>query len=142
MLPVSMLTASLVLAACGSGTPNAASLKKHIRSQNRELAVKYAISVAPQATKGFSVIVKSLSVTEGKKSGTGGYVAIASDVAGKPGDILGYTKVADGTLRNVKITVVDKLTTGNYFFLLYPTGAAPTQVGTPQKKMVARVTVG
>lgn len=140
LLPVSVLVASLVLAACGSGTPNAVAGKKNIRTQNQGLGVKNSIDVTPQMSKGFAVNVKSI-VLKGTSSSGGGYVAIASDVAGVPGQIIGYKKIAAGTSKNVKVTVAAKLATGNYFFLLYPSGVIPTHAETPLKKMVAKVTV-
>lgn len=102
----------------------------------------YSINVAPQTTKGLVLNINRLSikVKTGKATGSGGYVAIATDVAGKPGDIIGYTKVVKGISTNVKVTVASKLTSGNYFFMLYPSGP-PTDSSKSVKKTLAKVTV-
>ncbi|GEM_PF-2335800 len=137
------LAASLVLSACGSGGSNVAATKNKIRGTNGQLGTPNSINVTSQTSKGFVLIVKRLSliVKTGKKTGSGGYVAIATDVAGKPGNIIGYAKVVAGISNNVKVTVGNKLTSGTYFFLLYPSGASPTNSSTSLKKTLAKVTV-
>ena len=94
---------------------------------------------ASQTSNGFSVTVSSVTLPEGSTPGTGGFVAISNDVAGKPDHILGYTKLGERTTKQVKITVADQLNTGSYFLLLYSSAKAPQKVGHPMKR--AKITI-
>jgi hypothetical protein len=97
------------------------------------------MSVVSQTSNGFSVTVSSVTLPEGPTPGSGGFIAISNDVGGKPDEILGYTKLGERTTKQVKITVADQLSTGNYFFLLYSSAKAPRKVGHPTKR--AKVTI-
>jgi hypothetical protein len=128
--------ATLGLAGCGSHTTAAApSAKATLRQNQKEQASKAAITVAAQKSSGFTVMVTSVTLPEGSAAGaspgTGGVVALAPDVGGKPGDVLGFSKVSEGTSRRVRITLAVKLDTGRYFVMLYPGADVPASGGQP-----------
>lgn len=141
-LSVALLASSVVLASCGSSATTALAGKNKVRNVNRGNGLTYSISVAAQTSNGFAVTVKSISLKDVASTGTGGYIVVASDIAGKTGQILGYTRLPNRNTKNVKIIFKNKLTTGEYFFLLYPSGRIPTLVSIPLKKTLAKVTVG
>jgi hypothetical protein len=124
-----------------ASTPGAISQHKAHRIQSQEQGVRPALSVANQTSNGFEVTVTSVSVPEGPTPGTAGFVAVASDLAGKPDEIRGYARVGERTTKQIKVVVADKLTTGKYFILLYSSARAPQKVGHPVRRAMAYITV-
>ena len=138
-----VVAGSIILAACGlPAPPNSIQLHANARAQSREQGVSPRITVAPnQTSNGFKVVIDSVSLPEGPTPRSGGFVAIASDVGNKPGDILGYAKVGETTTRNLNITLASQVTTGRYFFLLYSGSTPPREVGSPVRSTEATITV-
>lgn len=133
----------MVLGGCASAsTPGALSQHKAHRIQSQEQGIRPALFVANQTSNGLSVVVTSVSLSEGPTTpGSGGFVAIASDLGGKPEDILGYSKVGERTTKEVKILVPDKLTTGKYFIPLCSSATPPKKIGYPAKSAMVTITV-
>lgn len=136
---------ALVLAACSSSPGNAAKHKANIRQQASEAALRPRIVVTAQHSSGTSVTVRSVTLPERRVAGQSsgyGYVALAVDSVGQPGQLLGATRVKDGTTNDVKLTTLSKLQSGKYFVLLFETGRVPTSVKGALSKSVVQVTVG
>lgn len=136
---------ALLLAACSSSPGNAANHKANIRQQGSEAGLRPKIVVSAQHSGGTSVRVRSVTLPERRVAGQSsghGYVALAADNLGQPGQLLGATRVKDGTTTNVTLTSLSKLQSGKYFVLLFETGTAPTSVGGALSKSVVQVSVG
>jgi hypothetical protein len=144
---VSTMIGAVLLGACTNQTSSMSSAKTSHRQQGLEQGIRPALDVAAQNSDGFDVVVASVSLPESAlttstaSSRIDGYVAVASDVASKPGTILGYTAVGEKTTKNVEIRLSDQLTTGTYFFLLYETTSPPRSVGHAMKRLPAYVSV-
>ena len=119
----------LVLGLAGCGTSNAASSsavassKSNVRHQNLEKGARPELVVVPQQSSGFSVVVERVVLPDAPTAGTatesGGSIAIMREVHGLPAELLGYTKVPNGTASHMSIPVSSKLTSGQYFIGLY-----------------------
>ena len=130
----------IVISACGTSssspttsTTNVAQSKAAIRQENLHNGPT-RITVANQHSAGLVVVVKTATIPEvsagsSSKSTIEGYVALASSLANKPSEVLGYTKLTEVNVNNIKIHADANLTTGTYFVLLDPSGASPTKVG-------------
>ncbi|MGH9293547.1 MAG: hypothetical protein ACRD0B_03870 [Acidimicrobiales bacterium] len=104
--------------------------KNAARHQAHEAAQQPEILAADQSSNGYSVQVARVHLPEGSvgttKPGAGGYVAVSSDVASKPGTILGYTKVGEGISTSVPVRISSRLRTGTYDLLLFTGDQPPT----------------
>lgn len=137
---------AVALAACGS-SPNGVASKKaaKFRQPNQEAGVRPHLSVGPQHSGGDALRVASVRLPERSvlhQSAGHGYVAVASDQGGKPGDILGFAKVKDGTSKNVTVRTGSKLQSGRYFVLLFESNRAPSSVSGALTRSLVTVSAG
>jgi hypothetical protein len=141
-----LATLAIGVAACSSApTRKPLALKHTTRSQQHELALKATVAALSQASNGYAVTAKAVTVPESRTGSVAatdnGFVAVAPQVGSKPGDVVGYVMLKEGTHHNVVIPVHDKLTTGSYYLLL-GTGSPPSDtVLHPLAKTTVVVTV-
>jgi hypothetical protein len=136
-----------LLAACSSGA-NPSGVATHkastFRQQNKEAGKRPELAASSQHSSGTAVMIKTVTLPERRvlhQSAGHGYVALATDQGGKPGQIVGTTRLKDGTTRNVTINVPVKLLGGKYFVLLFESNKVPSSVSGAIKSKVIRVSV-
>ena len=79
------------------------------------------------------MVVATVVLLEGSagstESGLGGYVALASSIHKEPAEVLGFTKIKEGTSHHVTISVEAKLGTVHYFVVVDPHSTNPRKTG-------------
>lgn len=144
---IALTVAGSLMAGCGTSHLSKTTLssvvakKNAVKKEGKELGTPATIVSTAQVSNGFSVIVKRVTIGEGRPAGRGGRVIIASDISGSPGEALASTTVKEGITRNVVIHLSAKLTTGRYFLLVQPASTSRTDIKMPLASSQVTLTV-
>lgn len=140
-VPIGLATAgALVLSGCGGSTSGSGNhlthqqVKQKIRERAPEVnknGASLVVSSNPRAGRRAVTVKKVVIGPEGKKTG---YVALASDVSGRPSQLLGYTMVPHGTSDNVRVTSSTNLVGGKYFVLVFVASHPPNSANGAETK--------
>jgi len=115
----------LGLAACGSGSSSSTATPAPSSPPT-------SASASSSASAGTAIATGTLSAVDQTGDGTtltvanvdlkgvdAGWIAVHSDLAGKPGPVVGQVQVKKGDTPNVKVTLDNKVATGAYWPMLH-----------------------
>ncbi len=108
---ISSLFLAFVLAACGSDDESSTAAP----ANDSSTAVTGTVEAADQDSDGTSLTVSSVSL-DGVEQG---WIAVHSDVDGKPGPVVGTVQVEQGESSDVVVEFDDVVTTGDYWPMLH-----------------------
>lgn len=118
---ISGLGLAIVLAACGSdnesstAAPSTDSSTTDSSSASESAAPTGTVEAADQDGDGSTLTVSSVDL-EGVEQG---WIAVHSDVDGKPGPVVGNVQVEQGTSSDVVVELDDTVATGDYWPMLH-----------------------
>lgn len=126
-IAAALAAAAVGLSACGSSTPAAAptttapaasttSAAASASASGATSAPMGTLTAADQSSDGKSVVVASVDLQAGTQ---GGWIALHTDVGGKPGPVKYQVAVPAGMSTNVMIPTPGGITTGAYWPMLH-----------------------
>ena len=117
---VSLAVAAVGLGACGSSsTAPAASSSASASaapSTSAKVTASGSLDAADQSSDGKSVVVASVNLDA---AGETGWIALHTDVAGKPGPVKYWVAVPSGASTNISIPTPGGIPTGTYWPMLH-----------------------
>ncbi|MCT1499381.1 hypothetical protein M3G32_06565 [Corynebacterium sanguinis] len=113
---ISSLGLAIGLAACGSDNESSTAVPStESSSASESAALTGTVKAANQDGDGSTLTVSSVDL-EGVEQG---WIAVHSDVDGKPGPVVGNVQVEQGTSSDVVVELDDTVATGDYFTMLH-----------------------
>lgn len=102
----------LALGACSSDSKSSAT--PTAAGASAVSGVSGSLDVGDQTSDGKTITIKSVNIT-----GSAGFIAIHSDLSGKPGPVVGHAAIPAGDSSNVAVTLDTPSPTGAYWPMLH-----------------------